>query len=61
MQRKTHDSAIDMDVAEAARFDVSGTPTFFVGKTTVQGFEGFRIVGARPSAVFQARIEGLLK
>jgi protein-disulfide isomerase len=40
---------------------VNGTPTFFVGKTTAQGFEGFRIVGAQPFAVFQQRIDGLLK
>lgn len=40
---------------------VSGTPTFFIGKTTAQGFEGFRIVGAQPYSVFQTRIEGLLK
>lgn len=57
----TYDSAINKDMAEAASFDVSGPPTFFVGKTTAQGFEGFRIVGAQPYAVFQRRIEGLLK
>jgi protein-disulfide isomerase len=56
-----HDAAITRDLTEGAGFDVSGTPTFFVGKTTAQGFEGFRIVGAQPYAVFQARIEGLLK
>lgn len=55
------DAAITRDLTEGAGFDVSGTPTFFVGKTTAQGFEGFRIVGAQPFAVFQARIEGLLK
>lgn len=57
----TYDSAINKDMAEAASFDVSGTPTFFVGKTTAQGFEGLRIVGAQPYAVFHRRIEGLLK
>lgn len=40
---------------------LSGTPTFFVGKTTTQGFKGFRIVGAEPYSVFQARLDGLLK
>jgi protein-disulfide isomerase len=55
------DAAITQDLTEGAGFDVSGTPTFFVGKTTAQGFEGFRIVGAHPFTVFQARIEGLLK
>ena len=55
------DSAISKDMTEGAGFSVNGTPTFFVGKTTAQGFEGFRIVGAQPYAVFQQRIEGLLK
>jgi protein-disulfide isomerase len=55
------DSAITKDMTEGAGFSVSGTPTFFIGKTTAQGFEGFRIVGAQPYAVFQQRIEGLLK
>ena len=56
-----NDSAINQDMTEGAGFSVNGTPTFFVGKTTTQGFEGFRIVGAQPYAVFQQRIEGLLK
>ena len=56
-----YDPAIQKDIAEASSVDVSGTPTFFVGKTTAQGFEGFRIVGAQPYAVFQARLDGLLK
>jgi protein-disulfide isomerase len=56
-----YDSAISTDMTEGAGFNVSGTPTFFIGKTTAQGFEGFRIVGAQPYAVFQQQIEGLLK
>jgi len=57
----SYDSAIQKDMAEAASVEVSGTPTFFVGKTAADGFEGTRIVGAQPYAVFQARIESLLK
>ena len=56
-----HDAAITKDMTEGTGFSVNGTPTFFVGKTTAQGFEAFRIVGAQPYAVFQQRIEGLLK
>ena len=56
-----YDAAISKDMTEGAGFSVNGTPTFFVGKTTAQGFEGFRIVGAQPFAVFQQRIEELLK
>lgn len=56
-----YDAAIQKDIAEAGGVDVSGTPTFFVGKTTGSGFEGTRIVGAQPYAVFQAKIDELLK
>jgi protein-disulfide isomerase len=60
-QGTEYDTAISKDMTEGAGFSVNGTPTFFVGKTTAQGFEGFRIVGAQPFTVFQQRIEGLLK
>jgi protein-disulfide isomerase len=56
-----YDAAIRKDMTEGAGFSVSGTPTFFVGKTTAQGFAGLRIVGAQPYAVLKERIEGLLK
>ena len=56
-----YDAAITRDMTEGTGFSVNGTPTFFVGKTTAQGFEGFRIVGAQPYAVFQQRIDQLLK
>jgi protein-disulfide isomerase len=56
-----YDSAINKDMTEGSGFSVNGTPTFFVGKTTAQGLEGFRIVGAQPYAVFQQRLDALLK
>jgi len=56
-----HAAAIQKDIAEASSIDVSGTPTFFVGQTTAQGFDGFRIVGAQDYSVFQARLDSLLK
>ena len=56
-----NDSAINKDMTEGNGFSVNGTPTFFVGKTTAQGIEGFRIVGAQPYAVFQQRLDALLK
>ena len=56
-----YDSAINKDMTEGNGFAVNGTPTFFVGKTTAQGIEGFRIVGAQPYTVFQQRIDALLK
>ena len=52
--------AIDRDVADARGANVSGTPTFVLGKTAPQGFEGLRIVGAQPYAVFEQKIKELL-
>ena len=55
-----HKAAIDRDVADAQAADVNGTPTFVLGKTMTQGFEGFRIVGAQPYPVFEQKIRELL-
>jgi protein-disulfide isomerase len=61
MKGTQYDSAIRTDMTEGNGFSVNGTPTFFVGKTTAQGIEGSRIVGAQPYAVFQQRLDALLK
>jgi protein-disulfide isomerase len=55
-----HKAAIDRDVADARAADVSGTPTFVLGKTTKGDFEGVRIIGAQPYAVFEQKIRELL-
>jgi protein-disulfide isomerase len=50
------------DVAEAAKVQASGTPTFFVGLTGSRGSEikGTRIVGAVPYQTFKEAIDRLL-
>jgi protein-disulfide isomerase len=55
------DAAIRQDVVSATAVGVSGTPSFLIGRSTAQGFEGTRIVGAQPYAVFDAQIQQLLK
>jgi predicted DsbA family dithiol-disulfide isomerase len=55
-----HKDAIDRDVVDAQRASVNGTPTFVLGKTMPQGFEGVRIVGAQAYAVFEQKIRELL-
>jgi protein-disulfide isomerase len=55
-----HQAAIDRDVADAEAAEVNGTPTFVLGKTLAQGFEGLRIVGAQPYPVFEQKIRELL-
>ena len=52
---------IKKDLAEAAKLQVSGTPTFFIGVTGANGeMKATRMVGAQPYAAFKAAIEKLL-
>jgi protein-disulfide isomerase len=55
-----HKADIDREMAEGMKLGVTGTPTFFVGKTAPDGIEGQRIVGAQPFPAFDAPIKTLL-
>jgi protein-disulfide isomerase len=52
---------VQKDASDAAKLQISGTPTFVLAKTTKDKLEGVRLVGAQPFATFQAAIDGLLK
>jgi protein-disulfide isomerase len=53
--------AIKKDLAEAARLQVTGTPTFFIGVTGPSGeMKATRMVGAQPYSAFKAAIDKLL-
>lgn len=53
---------VDRDLADAGKVGASGTPTFFVGKSTDNGvITGTKIVGAQPYSAFQAEIDKQLK
>lgn len=53
---------IKKDVADGSAAGVSGTPSFFIGKSDPSGtFTGQIIVGAQPYSAFQAIIDPLLK
>jgi protein-disulfide isomerase len=54
--------AITEDETLGLSLGVSGTPTFFIGKTTADGtIEGVRLVGAQPIAAFRRVIDQLLE
>lgn len=55
-----HRAEIQRDIADGSAAGVSGTPTFVVGRTSADGVDGVRIVGAQPYAVFDAKIRELL-
>lgn len=53
---------VDKDLADAAAAGASGTPTWFIGKTTANGtIDGTRIVGAQPYTAFKTVIDQQLK
>jgi protein-disulfide isomerase len=52
---------VQKDASDAAKLQISGTPTFVLAKSAKDKLDGVRIVGAQPFAAFQAAIEGLLK
>src|SRR5579864_318793 len=52
---------VQKDAGEAAKLQISGTPTFVLAKSAPDKLDGVRIVGAQPFAAFQSAIEGLLK
>ncbi len=53
---------VDKDLADASAVGATGTPTFFIGKSTSDGIiTGTKIVGAQPYSAFQAEIDKQLK
>lgn len=53
---------VDKDLADAAAVGATGTPTFFVGKSTTSGtITGIKLVGAQPFSAFQQVIDEELK
>lgn len=61
LDSKKYLEEFNKDNADATRAGVSGTPSFFIGKSTADGvIDGTLIVGAQPYASFQAAIDELL-
>lgn len=53
-----YDEEISNDIADAAAGNATGTPTFFIGKSTDDGvIQGTRLVGAQPYSAFKTIID----
>ena len=53
---------VDKDLADAGKAGASGTPTFFIGKSTKNGeIEAIKVVGAQPYSAFKVIIDEQLK
>jgi len=55
-----HLAAIDKSTQDAGGVQITGTPTFVVGKATGDWVEGKRVVGARDFKIFQENIRKVL-
>ena len=53
---------VDKDLTDASSYGATGTPSFFIGKTSSSGkFNGTILVGAQPFAAFKTIIDEQLK
>lgn len=53
---------VDKDIADAQKAGATGTPSWFIGKTTSDGLiDGTKIVGAQPYNIFKTIIDQKLK
>lgn len=53
---------VDKDLADASAVGASGTPTFFIGRSSADGIiTGTKIVGAQPYSAFQTELDKQLK
>lgn len=52
---------VQKDLADATKYGASGTPTFFIGKSTGQEIEATKLVGAQPYSAFKTIIDEKLK
>ena len=62
LSNQAHTDEVIKDIADGTAAGASGTPTFVVGKTTLNGkVDGDLVVGAQPFSAFQAVIDPMLQ
>jgi protein-disulfide isomerase len=60
LEGETHKAEVMKDLADATALQISGTPTFVLGKTSKDIMSGMLIVGAQPYSAFDAAIQQML-
>ncbi len=60
LESDKYEKEIKQDITDAHSVGITGTPGFVLGRTSKNGFEGFKIKGAQPYSAFAARINKLL-
>lgn len=62
IDNETYKAEVDKDLADAATYGATGTPSFFIGKSDPSGtFTGTKLVGAQPMSAFKTIIDQQLK
>jgi predicted DsbA family dithiol-disulfide isomerase len=56
-----HKSEIQKDQADAAALNISGTPTFVLGRTSGDKLNGLVLFGTQPYSTFDSAIQQALK
>lgn len=61
LDSEKYKAEVDKDLADAAQYGASGTPSFFIGKSDSSGkFQGTILVGAQPFESFKAALDAEL-
>jgi protein-disulfide isomerase len=55
-----HKASIEQDAQAANRIQISGTPSFIIGKTAGDSVSGKLVIGAQPTTVFTSEIQRVL-
>ena len=58
---ETHKADIEKDLADATSLQISGTPTFVIGRATSDLLKGVLLVGAQPYSTFESVIQEAMK
>lgn len=61
LDSEKYKAEVQKDLADAEKAGASGTPTFFIGKSTGTEIEGTKLVGAQPYSAFKTIIDQQLK
>jgi protein-disulfide isomerase len=61
VESEKHKAEIEKDMADAASLQISGTPTFVVGRESADVLKGVMLVGAQPYSTFDSIIQEEMK
>ena len=61
LDSEKYKAEVDKDIADAAKYGATGTPSFFIGKSAGSEIEGTILIGAQPYSAFKTIIDQQLR